>query len=126
MLLIEILRLRGRCEVGHKEADNLWHGHNDAFRQVATTRQKEIAFLAAKMHKRHKRLDGSRPYPSPYRVDQLAISLCFLCLFVALIAVASAGGELACVFFPAAGGWVGGAAARCGIWTTSLVSHLCG
>jgi hypothetical protein len=35
MVLIEILRLRGRCEMGYQEADNLWHGHYDAFRHVA-------------------------------------------------------------------------------------------
>ena len=48
MLLIEILRLRGRCEVGHQEADNLRHGHNDAFRQVATKRHRKQVQEATK------------------------------------------------------------------------------
>ena len=34
MLLIEILRSGERWETGDEEADNLWHGDNDALRQV--------------------------------------------------------------------------------------------
>jgi hypothetical protein len=51
LLLIEILRLGGRCELGHDEADNLWHGHNDAFRQVTMNRYERDRFLARKRHK---------------------------------------------------------------------------
>jgi hypothetical protein len=43
-----------------------------------------------------------------------------------LVAVARAGGKLALVFFTAAEGWISGAAARGGLRTAPLVSHLCG
>lgn len=42
------------------------------------------------------------------------------------LAVADAGGELAGVFFAAAGALIGGTAAWGRIWTTPFVAHLCG
>ena len=90
--------------------DNLWQGVN-----------------ATKRHIRHKKHKTAVLWL--YRRSNVVL-FCVLFVpyvpFVALVAVARAGGEFARVFLAAAWSLVGGATAWCGVWATSLVTHLRG